>query len=71
MSVSIAISIFERNISQYLPLRVRSERKYWRFEEKRNSVKINVVECGRAYIIGKDNRILGNVELVFEIFEDN
>lgn len=52
------------------PFRVRSERQCWRFEGERNSVKIDVVECGRAHIIGKDNTILGNVELVFEIFDD-
>lgn len=48
---------------------MRSERQYWRFEGKRNSVKIDVVERGRAHIIGKDNTILDNVELVFEIFD--
>lgn len=47
---------------------MRSERKYWRFEWKSNSVKIDV-ECGRAYIIGMDSWILGSVELVFETLD--
>lgn len=46
---------------------MRSEKK---LEGKRNCVKIDVVECGRAHIIVKDERFLGSVELGFEIFDD-
>lgn len=56
------------NIRQYHLLRLKSEGK---FEGERNCVKWDVIECGRAHIIVKDERFMGSVDLVFEIFDDD